>query len=60
MNAQDIWMIFKTNYSDIVGDVRTYVSENGTNKIRLIFKDGRKGFFEIQRGKYVLTMDSKE
>lgn len=60
MRPQDIWSIFKVNLKDIAEDVRTYVKENGSNKIRLIFKDGRVGTFEIQRGKYVLEMEAKE
>lgn len=60
MKATDIWEVFKSVNQDIVNDVRTYVSENGSpNKIRLIFKDGRKGTFEIQRGKYILEMEER-
>lgn len=56
MRPQDIWTIFEVHFKDIVGEVRTYVKENDTNRIRLIFKDGRVGIFEIQRGKYVLEI----
>ena len=56
MRPQDIWTIFEVHFKDVVGGVRTYVKENGANRIRLIFKDGRVGIFEIQRGKYVLEI----
>ena len=47
MKPQDIWTIFEVHFKDIVGEVRTYVKENGANRIRLIFKDGRVGILEI-------------
>ena len=61
MTPTQIYRTFCTFYSDIAKDVLRYQEDNtNTSRIKLIFNDGRKGTFEIKRGKYALEMDAKE
>lgn len=42
-------------------ELRRYTQDNkNQNAIKLEFRDGRKGRFEVQRGRYILEVESEE
>jgi hypothetical protein len=46
---------------DLVPELRRYTQDNtNANAIKLEFRDGRKGRFEVQRGRYILEVESDE
>lgn len=57
MTAKDIFQIFILYNPDVRGVTGFKEMKNNKNAIELIFDNGRKGTFEVQRGKLKLTME---
>lgn len=61
MRPRFIYECFLSMNRDLVPELRRYTQDNtNPNAIKLEFRDGRKGRFEVQRGKYILEIESEE
>ena len=61
MRPRFIYELFLSMNRELVPELRRYTQDNtNTNAIKLEFKDGRKGRFEVQRGKYILEIESED
>lgn len=61
MRPRFIYELFLSMNRELVPELRRYTQDNtNANAIKLEFKDGRKGRFEVQRGKYILEIESEE
>ena len=61
MRPRFIYECFLSMNRDLVPELRRYTQDNSNaNAIKLEFRDGRKGRFEVQRGRYILEIESKE
>ena len=60
MTPKDLFQIFILYNPELVDNVTGFKEmQNKKNTIRLIFKDNRTGTFEVNRGKFKLTLEDK-
>ena len=60
MTAKDIFQIFILYNPEMSDKVDTFKEIQGKpNTIKLIFRDGRTGTFEVKRGKFKLVLEDK-
>ena len=61
MRPRFIYECFLSMNRELVPELKRYSQDNtNPNAIKLEFRDGRKGRFEVKRGKYVLEIESEE
>lgn len=61
MRPRFIYECFLSMNRELVPELKRYSQDNSNvNAIKLEFRDGRKGRFEVQRGKYILEIESEE
>lgn len=57
MRPKDIYSCFVSMNRELIPDLLRYTQDNtNQNRIKLYFRDGRTGSFEVQRGRYILII----